>query len=136
MARQLLNRQQLGSRPLASRQIIVRLFPAANDAAGNHAFRVFLLAEREPHHAKLQLCLDLVDESPKIGKLDSRDGVLTHGKAGLALANRVFVLENRSSSLSGLVADIVGLVLPTAETRVDLERINLMSRRDSILQFR
>ena len=100
---------------------------------------VFLPAEREPPDAKLQLCLDLVDASgvsralhPKIRKLDSRDGAL-------ALATRLFVPEIRSGSLVGLVADVVGPCLPHGETRVDLERINLMSRHDCIwpkVQFR
>ena len=66
---------------------------------------------------------------PKIGKPDSIDG-------GLALVTRLFVLENLSSSLVGLVSDVVGPCLPHGETRVDLERINLMSRRDCIVQFR
>ena len=97
---------------------------------------VFLLAEREPPDAKLQLGLDSVGAlhglrriSPEIGQLDSRDGAL-------ALVTRLFVLEIRSGSLVGLVSDVVGPVLRTAETRVDLERINLMSRRDSLVQFR
>ena len=89
---------------------------------------VFLSRQREPPDAKLQLCLDLVDVRPKIDKPDSRDGAL-------ALATRLSVLENRSSSLVGLVSDVVGPVLRTAETRVDLERDN-MSRRDCILRFR
>ena len=71
--------------------------------------------------------------------LGKPDGIVV----GLALANALFVLVaeqgvslNLSSSLVGLVSDVVGLVLRTSETRVDLERINLMSRRDSLVQFR
>ena len=91
---------------------------------------VFFFRGSESHRIKsCSFCLDLVDARPKIGKPDGID-------VGLALANALFVLENLSSSLVGLVSDVVGPCLPHGETRVDLERINLMSRRDCIVQFR
>ena len=135
MARQF-NGQQLGSRPLDCLRFQVRIIGAANDAANTNEMHVFLSRQREPPDAKLQLCLDSVDirrhkpdRVTDIGQPDSRDGAL-------ALATRLSVPEIRSGSLVGLISDVVGLVLPTAKTRVDLEGDDNKSPVDSFLQFR